>query len=78
VLRKPEVLEAFAEEMRTIDAPDHEAVSDRARKLAADRSPGSEAAARSLAYGLSECWIDGLLRQGGRDVMQRGIAPSLR
>jgi alkylation response protein AidB-like acyl-CoA dehydrogenase len=74
VLRKPEALQVLAAELERLDAPERGCAIDMARDSA--RAPGqsAEQGARRLAYTLATAWMNGLLRQAGRDIRPRDTA----
>ncbi len=66
VLRKPDVLAAYAAELERLDAPGRSRVLGWARDLTHEDSDSAQRSGRRMAFALAEAWIDGLLSEAAR------------
>ncbi len=73
VLRRAETLDCLSAELERLDAPDRRRVLDEAHRAIRGDPESAERAARRVAFGLAETWMNGLLQASETPATLPGI-----
>ncbi|TMF43834.1 MAG: hypothetical protein E6I24_11315 [Chloroflexi bacterium] len=73
VLRRAETLDCLSAELERLDAPDRRRVLDEAHHAIRGDPESAERAARRVAFGLAETWMNGLLQASETPATLPGI-----